>query len=46
VTERPLLEGYYSILSSRVLPLSRSVYFEEKLGTTYEYQIWAFLRQK
>jgi trans-aconitate methyltransferase len=46
VTKRPLLDSYYSILSSLVLPLSRSVYFEEKLGTTYEYQIWAFLRQK
>ncbi|MGD0951503.1 MAG: hypothetical protein ABR985_03770 [Methanotrichaceae archaeon] len=42
VTKRPIIDCYYSLLSSLALPILKSNYLEDKLGRTYEYQIWAF----
>lgn len=44
VTQRPLMDCYYHLLSSLVSPAEKAVYVEEKQGRIYEYQIWAFLR--
>jgi trans-aconitate methyltransferase len=42
VTNRPIIDCYYSLLSSLAIPISKSNYSEGKLGRMYEYQIWAF----
>lgn len=42
VTKRPIIDCYYSLLSSLASPILKSNYSEEKLGRMYEYQIWAF----
>ena len=42
VTKRPIIDCYYSLLSSLALPILKSNYLEDKLGRLYEYQIWAF----
>jgi hypothetical protein len=42
VTKRPIIECYYSLLSSLASPILKSKYREVKLGRMYEYQIWAF----
>lgn len=42
VTKRPIIDFYYSLLSSLALPVLKSSYREDKLGRMYEYQIWAF----
>jgi len=42
VTKRAIIDCYYSLLSSLASPILKSNYSEEKLGRTYEYQIWAF----
>lgn len=44
VTQRPLMDCYYHLLSSLASPGQKAVYVEEKQGRIYEYQIWAFLR--
>lgn len=44
VTKRPFIDCCYILLSSLILPLSKSTYLEEKAGKIYEYQIWAFAR--
>ncbi len=44
VTVRPLIDCYYVILSSLMVPVSKSTYVDGKLGRTYEYQIWVFRR--
>jgi hypothetical protein len=42
VTKRPTMDCYYALLSSLALPTLKSIYYEDKLGRIYEYQIWAF----
>lgn len=42
VTKQPIIDCYYSLLSSLASPILKSEYSEEKLGRMYEYQIWAF----
>lgn len=42
VTKRPIIDCYYSLMSSLALPILKSNYLEDKLGRLYEYQIWAF----
>ena len=42
LTKRPIIDCYYSLLSSLASPISKSDYSEDKLGRMYEYQIWAF----
>jgi len=44
VTQRPLIDCYYHLLSCLASPAEKAVYVEEKQGRIYEYQIWAFLR--
>ena len=44
VTQRPLMDCYYHLLSCLASPAEKAVYVGEKQGRIYEYQIWAFLR--
>jgi spermidine synthase len=44
VTQRPLMDCYYNLLSSLISPAEKAVYVEEKQGRIYEYQVWAFQR--
>jgi ubiquinone/menaquinone biosynthesis C-methylase UbiE len=44
VTQKPLIECYYDMLSYLITPVFKSIYVEEKLGRIFEYQIWAFQR--
>jgi hypothetical protein len=39
LTKRPLIDCYYSLLSSIMSPALKAFYVEEKLGRIYEYQI-------
>jgi trans-aconitate methyltransferase len=43
ITARPLINCYYTLLSSLAYPASRSIYVDEKAGRIYEYQVWAFI---
>ena len=42
VTKLPIIDCYYSLLSSLASPILKSNYSEDKMGRMYEYQIWAF----
>jgi hypothetical protein len=44
VTKRPIINSYYSLISSLAPPALKSIYAEEKMGRIYEYQIWVFQR--
>lgn len=44
ITRRPLIDCYHRMLSSLAKPAQKAIYFDEKLGWIYEYQIWAFFR--
>jgi trans-aconitate methyltransferase len=44
VTKRPIIDSYYSLISSLATPALKSIYAEEKMGRIYEYQIWVFQR--
>jgi trans-aconitate methyltransferase len=44
VTKRPIINSYYSLISSLAPPALKSIYAEEKMGRIYEYQIWIFQR--
>lgn len=44
ITERPIIDCYYDLISSQIGPAMRAIYTENKLGRIYEYQIWAFER--
>jgi ubiquinone/menaquinone biosynthesis C-methylase UbiE len=44
VTQRPIIECYYRMLTHLITPVLQSIHVEEKLGRIYEYQIWAFQR--
>lgn len=42
VTKLPIIDCYYSLLSSLASPILKSNYSEDKMGRIYAYQIWAF----
>ena len=44
LTKRPIMECYFSLLSSIIKPINRSIYFEYKIESNlcHEYQIWLF----
>ncbi|MFB3764005.1 MAG: trans-aconitate 2-methyltransferase [Methanotrichaceae archaeon] len=44
ITERPIIDCYYSLISSRIEPTLKATYIESKFRRSYEYQIWAFKR--
>lgn len=46
ITRRPLIDCYYRLLSSLCTPAMRASYNDLKFGKVYEYQIWAFSRDK
>lgn len=44
ITERPVINCYYDLISSQMGPALKALYAEDKHGRTYEYQIWVFER--
>ncbi len=44
ITEKPIINLYFSMLSNLAFPLQRVIYQEEKGEISYEYQIWVFKR--
>ena len=44
VTKRPIIDSYYSLISSLANAATKSIYAEEKMGRIYEYQLWVFQR--
>ncbi len=44
ITERPIIDCYYNLISSQIEPTSKATYAENKAGRIYEYQIWVFKR--
>ncbi len=44
ITERPIIDCYYNLISSQIEPTSKATYAEKKIGRIYEYQIWVFKR--
>ncbi|HSD57068.1 MAG TPA: class I SAM-dependent methyltransferase [Methanotrichaceae archaeon] len=46
ITKRPIMDCYYRLISSLAASAQKATYFDEKFGRVYEYQIWAFFRQR
>jgi hypothetical protein len=44
VTKRPIIDSYYSLISSLANAATKSIYAEEKMVRIYEYQLWVFQR--
>ncbi|MGA9097469.1 MAG: class I SAM-dependent methyltransferase [Methanotrichaceae archaeon] len=44
ITERPIIDCYYNLISSLIGPVLKTTYTEDKYRRIYEYQIWAFER--